>query len=160
MIDKHVFFAEIVILMDWFNRSFEEKTIDRLHQRLSQHLTTEQFQEAALIVFDKARFFPTVEEFVEAVKGNPATVAIEEWGKCLKAASSANSAYITDISPAGKFALQKMGDISGLGQLTEDQHSWKQKEFVAFSKEWRPSGGVANLPAASNDQNRAGNHWH
>lgn len=69
MIDPQVFEQEIAILMDWFNRDFEPETLKRLHQRLSNKLTTEQFMQASQIVFDTSRFFPTVEEFVTAVKG-------------------------------------------------------------------------------------------
>ncbi len=79
MIDPQVFELEIAILMDWFNRDFEPETLKRLHQRLSTQLTTEQFVNAAQAVFDTNRFFPTVEEFVSAVKGNTETNALHEW---------------------------------------------------------------------------------
>ena len=50
MIDPQVFEQEIAILMDWYNRDFEPATLKRLHQRLSQHLSTEQFVRAALLL--------------------------------------------------------------------------------------------------------------
>ncbi len=50
-------------------------------------LTTQQFVLAAKIVFDTSRFFPTVEEFVSAVKGDAQTSALHEWEMCLKAAA-------------------------------------------------------------------------
>ncbi len=78
MIDPQVFELEIAILMDWFNRDFEPETLKRLHQRLSAQLTTGQFVQAAKIVFDTSRFFPTVEEFVSAVIGDAQTNALHE----------------------------------------------------------------------------------
>ncbi len=57
MIDPQVFEQEIAILLDWYNRDFEPATLKRLHQRLSQHLSTEQFVRAAQAVFDTSRFF-------------------------------------------------------------------------------------------------------
>jgi hypothetical protein len=56
---------------------------------LSVQLTTEQFVLAAQAVFDTNRFFPTVEEFVSAMKGNAETNALHEWDFCVKAAAIA-----------------------------------------------------------------------
>ena len=107
MIEPQVEEQEIAILMDWFNRDFEPSTLKRLHQWLSQHLSTEQFVLAAQAVFDTSRFFPTVEEFVSAVKGDAQTLALHEWEVCVLAASRANREMIASLSPQGQPALQE-----------------------------------------------------
>jgi hypothetical protein len=134
MIDFSVFAEEIAILMDWFNRDFEEVTLKRLHQRLSEHLSTAQFKEAALTVFDKSRFFPTVEDFVTAVKGSSDIQALAEWELCLKAAARADRAMISKLTPQGQSALHLIGGLHRLGLVEESRMEWVKKEFVAAWK--------------------------
>jgi len=148
MIDQQVFLEEIGILMDWFEKDFEEATLRRLHQRLSQHLSTEEFQQAASRVFDTARFFPRVRDFVSAIKGDPETQALEEWEICVKAAARADSSIVDRLSAAGQFALRSVGGVSGLGRVTEDELRWAKKEFVSARLAWAPAVGPA-LPPAS-----------
>lgn len=150
MIDKQVFLAEIEILMDWFNREFEEATLNRLHERLSQHLSTSEFKDAALLVFDTARFFPTVEDFVTAAKGDADTLARQEWELCVKAAARADSSVKTQLTPAGVESLKLVGGISKLGQLDEDRLNWTKKEFVSIWKAWKQPQGPALSPATDN----------
>ena len=127
MIDLSVFEQEIAILMDWFNRDFEKATLKRLHQRLSQQLTTAEFLQAAIAVFDKSRFFPTVEEFVSAVKGDPETQAMQEWELCIKAAARNNRDLIARLSPQGQSALPLVGGLYKLGMATEEDLRWLKK---------------------------------
>ena len=134
MIDAQVFEQEIAILMDWYNRDFEPATLKRLHQRLSQHLSTEQFVRAAQTVFDSSRFFPTVEEFVSAVKGDAQSLALHEWEVCVLAASRASREMIADLSPQGQSALHLAGGLYKLGMATEEQLTWIKKEFVGVWK--------------------------
>ena len=134
MIDPQVFEQEIAILMDWYNRDFESATLKRLHQRLSQHLSTEQFVRAAQTVFDSSRFFPTVEEFVSAVKGDAQSLALHEWEVCVLAASRASREMIADLSPQGQSALHLAGGLYKLGMATEEQLTWIKKEFVGVWK--------------------------
>ena len=148
MIDQQVFLEEIGILMDWFNRDFEEATLKRLHQRLSQHLTTAEFLQAAITVFDSCRFFPTVSEFVSAVKGDPETQALHDWELCIKAAARNDLEMIAHLSAQGQSALHLAGGLYQLGMATEDELKWVKKEFVTAWKSWLT---VVNpvLPSAS-----------
>lgn len=134
MIDQRVFLEEIGILMDWYNRDFEEATLKRLHQRLSAYLTTEQFVIAALTVFDKSRFFPTVEEFVSAVIGDAETKTLHEWDLCVKAAARGDRTLLAELSQKGQSALHLVGGLSKLGMATEEQLTWIKKEFVSVWK--------------------------
>lgn len=134
MIDKRVFEEEILILMDWFNRDFEEPTLNRLHERLSQHLNTQEFRQAALKVFDTARFFPTVDDFVTAIKGDAEVLALSEWDLCVKAASRADREMVLGLSPQGQSALHLVGGLNALGMATEEKLVWIKKEFVGVWK--------------------------
>ena len=147
MIDPQVFEQEIAILMDWYNRDFEPATLKRLHQRLSQHLSTEQFVRAAQGVFDTNRFFPTVEEFVSVVKGDAQSLALHEWEVCVLAASRANREMITSLSPQGQSALHLVGGLYKLGMATEEDLRWLKKEFVSV---WKATPAqVKSLPYSS-----------
>ena len=146
MIDPQVFEQEIAILMDWYNRDFEPETLKRLHQRLSQHLSTEQFVRAAQAVFDTNRFFPTVEEFVSAVKGDAQSLALQEWEVCVLAASRASREMIAGLSPQGQSALHLVGGLYKLGMASEEQLTWIKKEFVGV---WKSSSAdTLSLPAS------------
>lgn len=144
MIDPGIFEQEIAILMDWFNRDFEPETLKRLHQRLSRKLTTEQFVQASQIVFDTSRFFPTVKEFVSAVKGDIETLALHEWDLCIKAAARADREAITKLSSQGQSALHLVGGLHKLGVATEENLRWLKKEFVSV---WKATpADVKSLP--------------
>jgi hypothetical protein len=146
MIDPQVFELEIAILMDWFNRDFEPETLKRLHQRLSAQLTTEQFVQAAKILFDTSRFFPTVEEFVSAIKGDAQTLALHEWELCVKAAARNDREMLTGLSPQGQSALYLVGGLYKLGMASEEQLVWVKKEFIGV---WKSSSGDTKSLAAS-----------
>lgn len=144
MIEHQVFLKEIGILMDWFNRDFEEPTLLRLHQRLSQYLTIEQFVDAAIAVFDSCRFFPTVEEFVSAIKGDVEKYALHEWDLCVKAAARADQEVLAKLSDQGQSALHLVGGLYKLGMATEEEVRWIKKEFVLI---WKSTPtDVKNLP--------------
>ena len=119
MIDPQVFEQEIAILMDWFNRDFEPETLKRLHQRLSKQLSTEQFVQASQILFDSNRFFPTIEEFVAAVKGDAEALALQEWDVCVKAAARDDRKMLMGLSSQGLEAngTKKSGKACGLSSL-------------------------------------------
>ncbi len=137
MIDQRVFLEEMGILLDWFEKDFEEATLRRLHQRLSQHLSTEEFQLAANRVFDTARFFPRVSDFISAIKGDPETQALKEWEICIKAAARNDLEMIAQLSPQGQSALHLVGGLYKLGMATEDELKWVKKEFVGAWKAWK-----------------------
>ena len=148
MIDQLVFLEEIGILMDWFEKDFEEATLKRLHQRLSQHLSTEEFKLAANQVFDTAKFFPRVCDFVSAIKGDPETQALKEWEQCIKAAAWNDKEMIAHLSTQGQSALHLVGGLYKLGMATEDELKWVKKEFVSTWKSWSTAVNPV-LPSAS-----------
>jgi hypothetical protein len=148
MIDQKVFLEEISILMDWFNRDFESATLNRLHERLSEHLTTEEFKQAANVVFDTARFFPTVSDFVKASKGDPDVEALKAWDCCLEASLTGDYHLIDRLTPQTQFALRAVGGMNALRRIKSEDERWVKKEFVTAWIAWSaPSVGVA-LPTA------------
>ena len=124
----------------------EPATLKRLHQRLSQHLSTEQFVPAAQTVFDSSRFFPSVEEFVSTVKGDAQSLALQEWEVCVLAASRASREMIAGLSPQGQSALHLVGGLYKLGMASEEQLTWIKKEFVLVWKLAKTD--VKSLPAS------------
>jgi hypothetical protein len=147
MIDPQVFEQEIAILLDWFNRDFEPETLKRLHQRLSKQLSTEQFVQASQIVFDSSRFFPTIEEFVAAAKGDAETLALQEWDLCVKAAARNDREMLKGLSSGGQSALHLIGGLHKLGMATESDLRWLKKEFVSV---WKATpADVKSLPQSN-----------
>ena len=124
----------------------EPSTLKRLHQRLSQHLSTEQFVRAAQAVFDSSRFFPTVEEFVSAVKGDAQSLALQEWEVCVLAAARNDREMLTGLSSQGQSALHLVGGLYKLGMASEEQLTWIKKEFVGVGKS--SSADTLSLPAS------------
>jgi hypothetical protein len=98
------------------------------------------------IVFDVSRFFPTVEEFVSAVKDDAQFLALHEWEVCVLAASRANREMIAGLSPKGQSALHLVGELYKLGIASEEQLVWIKKEFVGV---WKSSSADnKSLPAS------------
>ena len=148
MIDQQMFLQEIGILMDWFNRDFEEATLNRLHERLSQHLTTAEFEQAASVVFDTARFFPTVSDFVKASKGDPEAQALKSWDCCLEASLIGDYALVDSLTPQAQFALRAVGGMTALRRIKSEEERWVKKEFVTAWIAWSAPDAGMTLPTA------------
>jgi hypothetical protein len=101
---------------------------------LSKKLTTEQFVQASQVVFDSSRFFPTIEEFVSAIKGDAETLALHEWDLCVNAAARNDREAIAKMSPQGQSALHLVGGLYKLGMATGEDLRWLKKEFVSVWK--------------------------
>ena len=129
------FFAELLNeLAGYFNKSITPFVRKAWYKKLGSQLTNEQFVNAVEQAITSKQFMPTAEELLEAVKGNSDIVALEEWGKCLLAASRGDREVVSTLSPAGQVALKSVGSIHALGQSEEKDHQWLQKKFVSIWK--------------------------
>ena len=96
------------------------------------------------------RFFPTVEEFVRAVKGDAQSLALQEWEVCVLAASRNDREMLTGLSSQGQSALHLVGGLYKLGMASEEQLVWIKKEFVGVWKTTRAE--VKSLPASNDSE--------
>lgn len=139
------------MLCNHYDRRLQPEVTRIWKAYLDSALTTEQFQQAVKITLLESRFFPTAKELVEAVKGNSDVQALEEWDRCLKASSRAETGVINSLSPAGKFSLRAIGGISALGQVDAADVKWTRKEFISVWKSWSPSAAPSLPPASENE---------
>lgn len=95
-----------------------------------------------------ARFFPTIEEFVAAVKGDAETLALQEWDLCVKAAARNDREMLSGLSSGGRSALHLIGGLYKLGMASEEDLRWLKKEFVLV---WKSTPiDVKSLPQSNN----------
>lgn len=129
------FFAELLNeLAGYFNKSITPFVRKAWYKKLGSQLTNEQFAIAVEQAITSKQFMPTAEELIEAIRGNFDIVALEEWDKCLLAASRGDREVVSTLSPAGQVALKSVGGIHALGQSEEKDHQWLQKKFINIWK--------------------------
>jgi hypothetical protein len=109
----------------------------------NEHLTDEEFKEGCILVFRKKDFLPPLDDFVKLVKGE--TEALREyetgesWVKIIDLAEKASSQspdhkaerrdVLASLAPAHSYALNHLGGLSALSQVSPADHHWKRKEF-------------------------------
>lgn len=109
MLDKVVFAAEMTLLEDRFSRQpLTTATKVRYYEYLNGQLSTEEFQQAARVIFDTDRWWPAPARFVEAVHGNARELAAQAWAD-VQLAIKEGSTNLDFLSPAGRQALRAAG---------------------------------------------------
>lgn len=93
-IDKRAFIAELGMLADRFGRTVSEPVVLRYYDTLSRRLTTQQFLEAARVIFDRDKFWPEPMRFVEIVRGNPEADSATAWNAIVNAATRGDHAAV------------------------------------------------------------------
>lgn len=120
MLDDVVFAAEMTLLEDRFSRRpLTTETKVRYYEFLSQHLTTEEFQVAARVIFDRDQFWPSPQRFVDAVHGNAKQLANAEWVTLLEHMRD-GARDLTGISATGHAALRVAGGFKALLHAESD----------------------------------------
>ncbi|MFB2832922.1 hypothetical protein [Floridanema evergladense] len=132
MISRKRFTEEIEILCDWFGRKFEEKTLNRLYDRLNANgLTEEEFSKACLTLFDTSSHFPNPQAFVDAARGDREGIAAKEWELVVKAAASSSPEYfLKKVSDPGMAAIKEIGGLRKLGQMEQKELPFIRKEYI------------------------------
>lgn len=146
-IDVALFAEMLDELAGYYNKTITPFAKKAWYKRLGSQLTNQQFTNAVEQAITSKQFMPTAEELLELVKGNSEIIALDEWEKCLNAASRGSSEVVSSLSPAGKIALRAIGGFKKLEMSEEKDHQWLQKKFIDIYKsapvEQRPV-----LPAA------------
>lgn len=110
MLDKKTFLREIAILAELFNRpALSEVLVGRYYDYLDQHLTTEQFEQAARQIFAEDQYWPAPIRFLHAAKGDPQQLARQEWDALI---AEATAGKLADLTDQGKTALRAIGGWS------------------------------------------------
>lgn len=123
MLDRSVFTREFTLLLERFGRDPHALMTARYFEYVSRHLTTEQFEAAARLIFEEDQFWPAPARFVHAAVGDPKQVASDAWSRLLAAASSGKSdslgpeviatlrrsgATFRDVELAGEYRLREL----------------------------------------------------
>jgi hypothetical protein len=128
MIDETMFAQEIELLCERFNRVPSQPVIVRYYEFLEARMTTTQFQEAAIAIFNQDQFWPSPQRFIDCVFGNLDDQASLEWSKLLAAHQSATRADVSTI------ARKVWSEIFAAGQLQGDnadqRASFVRRDFI------------------------------
>lgn len=154
MIDLKTFSNEITLLADWYGRSFNESTLQRLYDTLNEAgMTTEEFLEACKRIFKGQRFFPIPNDFLEASRGDTEGQALKEWKVALAAIKGSRQHY-AKLNPVSRQAIDDLGGLTFLQNQPESDNAKLQEKFV---KRWIANVGQqpvdrsnGYLPASKN----------
>lgn len=132
MIERDAFAREMGSLADRFGRDVSRDMARRYFAFLSPHMTTEQFVQAASVIYAHDRFWPPPARFLEAVGADPATRASSAWEDVMSLVRNGgglNPGKVDD--PALAAALRAVGGTARLSLAHEDRLTWIRREFVA-----------------------------
>ena len=146
------FFAELLNeLAGYFGKSITPFVRKAWYKKLGNQLSDAQFASAVEQALTSKQFMPTAEELLELVKGNVEVIALDEWEKCLAAASRGDREVVPTLSPAGQVALRSVGGIHALGMSEEKDHQWLMKKFIEIYKSI-PADQRPALPSGKDEQ--------
>jgi hypothetical protein len=133
VIDTDIFTAEMELLAERFNRQVSDPVFARYYDLISAHLTTAEFQQAAIAIFNEDRFFPAPADFVHRVHGDVESQAEREWAELLRAIKAGERSNITDV---GRKALAAVGGTWAIENCDSDKDlGFKRREFVKAYKD-------------------------
>jgi hypothetical protein len=112
-IDLTLFSDRWANLTSRFGLSPDDEVFRLYYEELSGLLTDDEFRRASRKVITHGRFFPTVPDFVDAVRENPKEVATKEWDVIVESAKNAKRPQISEM---GQKALGNIG-----GRIVIDQ---------------------------------------
>jgi hypothetical protein len=128
VIDHKVFAAEMKLLQERFNKPMSDPVFARYFAHVSAHLTTEEFMQAAIGIFNEERFFPAPQDFVDRVKGSLDEQAAREWGELMRAVKAGER---SSIGPVARAALEKIGGRWAIDNCdSEKDLGFKRKDFI------------------------------
>jgi hypothetical protein len=146
VIDHKVFAAEMKLLQERFNKQMSDPVFARYFEFLSAHLSTAEFQQAAIAIFNEERFFPAPVDFVNRLRGDVESQANRAWARLLRAIQTGTRAY---FEGAEKQALEEIGGRWAVEHCASDRDlGFKQREFIKAFK------GISEPPLALKDSQR------
>lgn len=86
MIDRRAFTREFALLLQRFGRDANEIMTQRYYEYLSAHLTTDEFERAARVIYAEDTFWPSPKRFLDALDGDPRERAESAWATVMNAA--------------------------------------------------------------------------
>ncbi len=147
MISPEVFTEHFDILCEMCNRdpkSFSTATRTKYYERLNLKIASdEEFIAAFDVVFDSLKFFPSPNDFAEALQGSNNVQAAEEWETVVLMASRGDRDLSKLCSPTQR-AIQLIGGMRRIEMATEDHLPWLKKEFVQHWKDTEKTQSISD----------------
>lgn len=97
---------------------------------LNEEMTTEQFQYAVGVVFRNREFFPRPVDFVEAVREDVQSEAMDQWEIVQKVMSGNHAFAVEELSEAGRRVLRVMGGEMALRKTGTSDQRFIRAEFL------------------------------
>jgi len=129
MIDQAIFKREWVILCERWNRTPSPEMTARYFQAINGRMTTESFLGACRVLFARNEFFPSPDEFVDAVNIPNEAKAIDQWELCLRVAEGEHH-VLNRMDQVGKRVVAALGGPDALGRTDRDRVSFLRGEFL------------------------------
>jgi hypothetical protein len=154
VIDPQVFAAEMTLLRERFGKALSQPVLARYYAYLSANLGTEEFQQAAIGIFNEEKFFPAPADFVHRVHGDLEHQAERQWAELMRAIKANERSALSDV---GRQALEEIGGrwtIENTG--TDKDLGFKRGAFIkAFKAIKNPPIGLQRKELPSTEQAKA-----
>ena len=128
MIDQTVFKAEWAILCDRFNREMSVPVTTRYYQALTDRMDTRTFRDACALVFASNEFFPTPEQFIQAVQ--PEVESLNQWELCQRVMEG--DSVLDRMDRYGQRVVALLGGPAKLRDTQVENVPHVRRDFLAF----------------------------
>lgn len=144
MLDRTAFINEMHALADRFNRKVSDEMVRRYYEDLQQ-LHTEDFLQAARVIYRNDTFWPAPARFLQVIGEDPTSIAERAWDRTLEDATQGKALPWSMYEPAHAAALRAVGGIAQLGRTPESQLAFKRKDFIHAYKQHAERGNLPQL---------------
>lgn len=133
MIDQEIFKREWRVLCERWNRKPSVQLTARYFQAITEHLDTEAFLWACRVLFAKNEFFPTPDQFIQAVRQPADAAALNQWDLCLRVMEGED--VLSRMTPEGQRTVALFGGVKQLRNTPLESVPFVRRDFLAHFRE-------------------------
>ena len=159
--DTKVFEQRLGALLGYYKRNISEQVIEWWFEAVDDSLNDEQFERACFQCIRTQRYLPAIAEFIELVTPSQESIQSYEdnqvWQGIVHHLGSMHPAsagqykkarkrFISNLLPECQYALERLGGLSVLAQVSSDDLHWREKDFQTYIKAYRVQQQAGNVP--------------
>lgn len=160
MIEKGVFKNEWAALCERFRLTGKKEPsqlmMRRYYRYLSGRLSTDQFRQAAQVVYAEREFFPKPADFVEAVATDSDLEALEQWELVRSAMKRSRDGLPEEATEETRRLVAKEGGLRSMGLVKLDEMQFVERRFKrAYGTLAATREGRKELPPVTEEGRKA-----
>lgn len=148
-------------LLGFYNRQISDPVLRWWFEAVDESLSDADFDRACFKCMKTQRYLPPINEFIELVTPSQESIQAYEdgtkWGAIVHHSQRLHPAiaqqnkkgrqrFLGDLLPEYKYALQRLGGMQALHELSERDLYWREKDFMEYVKMYRLQQQAGNVP--------------